>query len=333
MATIGNKVLTLVDHAKRLDPDGKIAVIAELLAQTNAMLPDMLWKMGNMESGERVTIRTGLPDVFWRLANKGVTPSKSRTAQVDEGTGILEAWSEVAQEIAELGGDVRGTRLSEGRAFLEAMNQEMQSTILFGNSDVDPEEITGLSIRYSDTTAENGQNIISGGGVGADNSSIWLICWGDMTVYGIFPKGTQAGLRHDDYGLETVESTTGIGGDRLRAYRERWQWRAGLVVKDWRYAVRMPNIDISNLVNETSAADLFKLMIRATHRLPNPALGRCAYYMNRSVFQMLDIQGRNDVRTGGQLSYDVVDGRRIPFFRTYPVRLVDSLVETEAVVA
>ena len=84
MATIGANALTLADWAKRLDPQGKVPSIVELLAQTNEILQDMLWVEGNLPTGHRTTVRTGLPTVAWRLLNNGVQPSKSTTAQIDE---------------------------------------------------------------------------------------------------------------------------------------------------------------------------------------------------------------------------------------------------------
>src|SRR3990167_8286645 len=120
MATLGASVLTLTDWAKRLDPGGKVDMTVELMSQTNEILTDMLFKEGNLPTGERTTIRTGLPTVYWRLLNQGVTPSKSTTAQVDESCGMLEAWSEVDKDLAELNGNVGQFRLNEARAFLEA---------------------------------------------------------------------------------------------------------------------------------------------------------------------------------------------------------------------
>jgi len=333
MATLGTNVLTLADWAKRLDPDGKVPMIVELLEQTNEVLMDMMWIEGNLPTGHRTTVRTGLPTVAWRLLNQGIQPSKSTTTQIDEAVGIMEAWSEVDKDLAELNGNTASFRLSEAQAFIEAMNQEMVQTLFYGNSSTAPEEFTGLSIRYSDTTATNGQNIISGGGSGSDNSSIWLVVWGANTFHGIFPKGSLAGLQHDDLGLDTVETTSGIAGARMRAYRDRFQWKVGIALRDWRYVVRIPNIDISNLVSKTSAADLIELMIRAIHRVPTLGPGKACFYMNRTVFQMLDIQRRDDAQAGGQLNYQVIDGVMVPFFRGIPIRRVDQLVETEATVS
>lgn len=332
MATLGSNALTLADWAKRKDPDGKISAIVELLSQSNEMLADMLWVEGNLPTGHRTTVRTGLPSVVWRILNQGVQPSKSTTAQIDEACGILEAWCEVDKELADLNGNSAAFRLSEAQAFIESMNQEMQQTIIYGNGSTSPEEFTGLATRYSSLSAANGQNIVNGSGAGSDNSSIWLLCWGAQTVHGIFPKGSKAGLEHNNYGEVTVETSAGIAGTRMRAYQDQWIWRAGIALRDWRYAVRIANIDISNLVAKSSAADLIDLMIKAIHRLPSMSMGRCAFYMNRTCFQMLDIQKRDDAAAAG-MSYAEVEGKINYSFRGVPIRKVDQLLQTEATVS
>lgn len=330
MATLGANVLTLADWAKRLDPEGKTPDIVELLSQTNEILLDMGFKEGNLPTGERTTVRTGLPTVYWRTINQGTQPSKSTTAQVDESCGMLEAWSEVDRKLAELNGQVNEFRLTEAKAFIEAMNQEAASTMFYGNASLDPEEFNGLAVRYSSLSATNAQNIISGSGSQSDNSSIWLVVWGENTCYGIFPKGSKAGLDHENLGLVTVETTAGVAGNRMRAYQDHWSWDMGIVLKDWRYVVRICNIDISNLVAKSSAADLIELMIKAIHRIPNLGMGKPVFYMNRTCLQMLDIQRRDDVISGGGLVYKDVDGMNVPTFRNIPIRICDALTEAEA---
>ena len=332
MTTINTTVMSLLDLAKRTDPNGKrTSSIVELLAQSNEMLADMVWREGNQDTGHRITVRTGLPSVTWRLLNQGVTPSKSSTAQIEEKTGILEAWSEVEEEVAKLGGDINANRLSEGMAFLESMNQEMQQTLIYGNSGTAPEEFMGLAPRYATKSgATNGANVIDGGGVGNDNTSIWLVYWGENSVFGLVPKGSKAGIQHTDFGLQTVQGANGIGTERMRAYQERWQWKAGIALKDWRYVVRIANIDVSNMVAQVSAADLLKLMALATHVPPTQGLGKPVFYMNRSVFAALDVQRFDAVQVGGGITYDNVDGKRVYSFRGIPIRIVDSILETEA---
>jgi hypothetical protein len=329
MALLNANVLTLADWAKRLDPDGKTSMIVELLSQTNEVLADQLWMEGNLPTGHRTSVRTSLPTSAWRLLNNGVQPSKSTTAQVDEGCAILEAWSEVDKDLAELNGNTAAFRLSEAQAFIESMNQEYCSTLFYGNAGSSPEEFTGLSARYSDPTATNGSNVIDAGASGSDNSSVWLICWGAQSIFGIFPKGSKAGLQHNDLGLVTVETTAAVAGTRMRAYQDMWQWKCGIALRDWRYVCRLGSIDISDLVGKSSAADLIDGMIKMIHRIPNIRMGKPVFYMNRSVLQMLDIQRRDDIVSGGGLTYQNDAGQLQPSFRGIPVRCVDALTETE----
>jgi len=172
-AVLATTAMTLLDYAKRLDPNDQVARIIELLAQTNQILEDMPFMEGNLITGHRTTVRTGLPDVFWRLLNQGVLTSKSRTAQIDEQCGMLEAYSQVDRDLADLGGNAGGVRLSEARAFLEAMNQEMASTLIYGSASA-PEEFIGLAARYSSLSAGNADNIIPAGGTGSTYDLYWL---------------------------------------------------------------------------------------------------------------------------------------------------------------
>lgn len=336
MAANGTSNLTMADWAKQLDPNGRPARIVEILTQTNDILADMTFMEGNLPTGHRTAIRTGLASAYWRLLNQGGAPSKGTTAQVTEQTGILESLSRVDVELAKLGGNPDALRLNEGKAHLEGMNQEMASTLWYGAASA-PEEFIGFSSRYSSLSAANAQNIVDGGGTdGSDNSSIWLIGWGDNKVSGIFPQGSTAGVQHTDFGVQLVTMSTGIAGEVMPAYVDLWQWKAGIVVEDWRYAIRIANIDMSALIAESSDADLTKLMTFAYHRrggAAGPSDARWAFYMNRTCAEFLDVQRQEKVQAGGQLGYKEVDGKLVMTFRGIPIRTSDALLETEAAVS
>jgi hypothetical protein len=339
MATLSNNSLTLADWAKRVDPDGRVPIVAELLSQSNEILEDCVFKEGNLPTGERVVIRTGLPTVYWRALNQGIPSSKSTTAQVDEACGILEARSEVDKDLAMLNGNTAQFRLSEDTAFLEAMNQTQATTMFYGNPGVDPKQFLGLAARYSDSTAANGQNILKAGGSGSDNTSIYLVVWGDNTVYCPFPKGSKAGLIHEDLGEQTVYNSDGT---RMQALATRYQWKNGLVVKDWRYVVRIANIDVSDLIAQTgtqapaAATAIIKLMARALYRIPNMSMGRAAFYMNRTVHSGLSIAALDK----SQYVLKINEGLSqfgMPYswlsFLGVPLRRVDALLNTEAAIS
>lgn len=333
MASIGGSVLTLADWAKRQDPKGKTGMIVEILNQANEVLDDMMWKEGNLPTGERTIIRTGLPTTYWRMINQGVPSSKSTTAQVDEHCGHLVAWSEVDEKLAKLNGDVNAFRLSEAKAFLEAMSQEMASTLFYGSA-ANPEEFVGFANRFNSTSANNGENIISAGSVsGGDGASIWLVGWGENSVYGVFPKGSKAGVEHQDLGLTTVETTAGVAGNRMRAYQDYFTWDAGLVVKDWRYVARIANIDISALAADGAGATvkLIEYMLKAIHRLPTMSGIKPVFYANRTVKEMLDIQSMN--KSNIYLQSGQEEGKLKTTFRGIPIRTVDALTQTESAVS
>lgn len=332
MATIGTAV-SLADHAKRMDPMGKIPKIVELLSNTNEVLSNLAFVESNLPTGNRTVVRSSLPSVYWRELNQGVSPSKSVTRTIDDQAAILEAWSEVDQDVCELNGNQAAFRLSEASAFLEAMGQEWTSTFFYGNASLAPEEFDGMSLRYNSLSGNIGDQVITGSGAGADNSSIWLIVSSPETVCGFYPKGSKsAGIVHEDLGLQTIADANGVQGAKLRVYQDRFKFKSGVAVKDYRYAVRICNIDISNLVSKSSAADLIDLMIKALHRIPDLNKGKAGFYMNRSCYQMLDIQRRDDM-VGSALSYKDIDGKMVPFFRQVPIYLCDELTETEAVVS
>ena len=339
MATLANGNLTLADWAKRTDPDGRVPVVAELLSQSNEVLEDCVFREGNLPTGERVVIRTGLPTVYWRALNQGIPSSKSTTAQVDEACGILEARSEVDKDLAMLNGNTAQFRLSEDTAFLEAMNQTQASTLFYGNPGTDPKQFMGLAARYSSLSGGNAQNILSAGGSGSDNTSVYLVVWGDQTVYCPFPKGSKAGLVHEDLGEQTVYNSDGT---RLQALATRYQWKNGLVVKDWRYVVRICNIDVSDLIGQTgtqaasASTALIKLMARSLYRIPNMSMGRAAFYMNRTVHSGLSIAALDKSQYVLKINEGLSQfGQPYSWlsFLGVPLRRVDALVNTEAAVS
>ena len=338
MATIGNTVLTLSDWAKRNDPKGKTPMIVEMLSQSNMALEDMPFKEGNLPTGEQVTIRTGLPTSYYRQINQGVPSSKSTTAQVVETAAMLESRSEVDVKDAKLNGNVQTFRLSESRAFVESMGQTQSTTLMYGTA-ANPEEYVGFFPRYSDTTAANGENILLAGGASSDNTSILLVGWGQDTVFGVYPKGSKAGLDHQDLGeIDAFDANN----NSFRAFSDLYTWDNGLVVKDWRYVVRIANIDVSDLVAQsgtqasTAATAIIKLMARAQDRLPNITSVKDVFYVNRTVASHLRLAALDKSSAAVTIEPAINQfGKNIHqlMFLGTPVKIMDTIVNTEATIS
>ena len=335
MAALAVTNPTLLDLAKATDPDGGIADIVEILAEQNEILDDMTWVEGNLTTGNRTSIRTGLPTPTWRKMYAGVQPDKGTQAQVDDSTGMLEAYAEVDKALADLSSNTAAFRKVEERAHLEGLNQEIVDTLFYGNESTEPEAFTGFSPRFNDlSSAGNSDNVIAGGGSQTDNASIWLVVWSPQTCFGIIPKGSTAGLQRSDLGEVTIEDASG-GADtgRMQAYRTHYRWDAGLTVRDWRYVVRIANIDKSALTNDASAgADLPDLMFQAMTQIPNLNMGRAAFYMSRNTMSFVRRQATN-ATSGSTLTIDNAGGKMLTQFQGIPLRRCDALAADEALVS
>jgi hypothetical protein len=341
---VNSGVETLATWGKKLGPDHQIeSNVIEILNQSNEIIPDAGWIEGNMEVGHQYSVRTGLPPSYYAAIGQYVPVGISTVYPLIEQSAHLKAYVQVAKDLAELGGmgNVAKYRASEARAQLESFNQQFAQTAFYGLAN-NPAQFPGFATRFNTTQnnanpALNSQNVLDAGGTGSTNASIWLIDWSPRTVSFFFPRGSKAGIDHLDLGQQTDKSInygtgagqfTDSGPGLLEVYREYWSWKHGLAIMDWRYVVRIANIDVPSLLAKTGV-DIRDLLIRATHHIPNLRAGRPAIYMNRTVMEMYEIQARDAVQKGGQLRYEVVDGVEIPVFQGIPVRLVDQLLLTE----
>ncbi|MBM61908.1 MAG: hypothetical protein CL484_03030 [Acidobacteria bacterium] len=330
MPTLDTKWPTLLDVANATDPDGNIATVVEILAETNEILLDMVWIEGNLATGHMTSIRTGLPSATWRAYYGGVQPTKSTRAKITDSCGMLEAYAEIDKAEADLNGNTQAFRLQEDSAHLEGMSQQAAQALFTANDSINPEQFMGFAPRFNDLGAGNKDNILDAGGTGSDNGSIWLVGWGPMAAHGIYPKGSTGGVQMNDKGQVTIENVDGLGG-RMEAYRTHYRWDMGLTVRDWRYVVRIANIDRSELNADASgaSANLPELMFDARERLPNTGNVKLCYYMDRTLRAMLRKQLAKAV-TNSTLTVEQVGGVDVQSIDTIPMRRVDALEVNEA---
>lgn len=322
---------TLMDVARRTDPGGKIASIVELLNENNGVLDDMTFLECNDGSNHQTTVRTGIPNGTWRKLYQGVQPTKSTTKHVKDSCGMLEARSLIDEKLAMLNGNSNEWRLSEERPFMEGLNQDIASTLFYGDTEVNPERFLGLAPRfntYQDTDSKlSSYNVLHGGGEGSTNTSMWFCVWGPNTMHGIYPRGFKAGLDHQNLGPQQI---TESDGGRWTALESKFQWDIGLSVRDWRSVVRIANIEMSGLYNTGGTAPLLTLMTKAYHRQKGRPLGRPVIYCNAAVLTGLDIQVQS--KTNLNLTYRDFDGKPVLMYRGIPIRECEAILETEAVV-
>lgn len=340
---------TLVDVASRRDAEGNIPVIAEMLSQCNDFNDDLPWVEANEMGGHEFVFRTSIPGGAWRQYNTGVPYSKSTTAKSRVGLAMLEDYSQVDRALARHSGDPERFRETEDVAFLEGMSQTIVQTFFYGNTVVNPAAFMGLAPFYNTintATAQNANNVLNGGGTGTSNSSLWLICWGPDTIFALFPRGSKAGLQMEDKG-DVVPGFDAVG-NRFEAYTSWFSQEAGLCPKDWRYAARYANLDVTAAgLAGPSAPDLFANMSEMLLLMPkltaatsgitksdapeDNATGiRPVFYCNRTIRHYMDIQAIRDRNV--LLSMDDYAGKPVMGYRGIPVKTVDQIQNTEATV-
>ena len=329
MATLGATYFDLIDLYKSKNPDGQIAPVIELLMEMNPILEDAIAMECNSGTKHIHTVRTGLPSVTWGKLYKGIAQSKSTKAQVEDTTGFVEGLSTIDERLLQISKNEGAVRLSEATAYLEAMNQEVATKMFYGNTADSPEEFMGLSPRFNDLSAQTGSQIIDGGGTGSDNTSMWVITWSENTCCLLYPEGTQAGVTREDKGSQRL---TDGNGDAYYGKEELFRWHVGLAVKDWRYIVRIANIDVSNAA--AGSVDLYALLRKAYWKLQSRRVvnGRQSIYANRDMLEVLDGLASNAGSSDNfvRLKPMEVEGKEVLTYRGMPLRESDALLNTEA---
>lgn len=336
MAAKGAQFVTLADVAK--SKDKQIGKVAEVLVQHNPILNDIPYQEMNEGTIHKEDIRSALPEVYYRKANQPIPASKS-TIEERTFTGTqFESKSQIDRDVAQRGGmdRIAYNRWNQAQGHLQAHGIEHAGLLIYGSPSASNRKTAGLFDIYStkSATEETSKQIVDAGGTGSDNCSILKVHWGERSVFGVYPKGTQAGLKRIDHsaGGKLVKipgiDENGNAGDYW-GYEEEFITNHGLVVKDYRQAVRVANIDVSDLVAGTGA-DLIDLMITADYKIDSKENGTGVWYVNRTVFAHLHKQSLTKVGSGAGLNYENYQGKPVLMFLGSPVRCVDALLNSEA---
>ncbi|MGB9154425.1 MAG: major capsid protein [Alphaproteobacteria bacterium] len=346
----GNVLPNLVDHASLLDPQGKVPTVAWMLAQANPILKDMIWQEANASTSHEVTLNTSLPQGTWRQDNQGVPASKGTYGKAKFGIGQITDYSQVDRTQARLMGNIEKYRWTMDQSHIEGIGQQIASAIFYSNEATTPAQITGFSPFYSSletATLQTAKNVINAGGSGNSNTSIWRVDWGDHTCFGIYPKGSQAGLIYEDKG--EFRQLYDQYGNGFEGYTSYFEWMLGLALMNWSYVGRICNIDTTTAgLAGTTPPDLNSLMIQLASKIttsprrmfgitdvdapgdPMPGTSP-TWYCNRTGRAGLDIQAIRNPNV--LISLTEYAGEPTEMWRGAPVRACDSILNTESPVS
>lgn len=336
--------LTLLELAKRTNL-GALVTIVEVLEETNEWLQDAIWLEANQTMSHITTQRTSKPTGTWRKINKGVAPESSSTVQIVEGIGILEAYSRVDKLLAELSGNVETFRSGEDKAFVEGLSENLSDVMFqdntglatvalpFGDTTGNPERFNGLPARMD---AVGLANVTDYGGAAAltDDTSIYIVQWGEGRVHMIYPKGSPTmGIVHENLGEQTIHAadSTSSAPKLMQALVSHFKLHAGLVVRDDRCIRRIGSIR-SSLASGTTycffdtAHPGHHKLIAALNALPYKGKG-AVIYANKDIKTQMDIFAVDKAN----VMYNVQNwsGQEVTTFKGVPIRRVDAITNHE----
>ena len=333
MATIGYSH-NLSDLQKMLNPDGSIARVMEVLNEANPMMEDIMWEEGDLPIGTKTTIRTSLPSPSIRRINRGTAATKGSVRQIIDVCMNLEDRSCVDVELLAGKPNPAMYRMAEDDAHVEGMAQYVARQFLYGDLEKDPDTFNGFLPRYN-TLKDGGKGtpghqVISAGTANEQqkNASIWFIDWGDNRCVGIYPKGTQAGLKKQDLGESDVMDAE---GKPYRAVQTLYSYKCGLAVKNVRSVVRVCNIDMAKIGSLTDANQkaLIDKFVYAKNRLWQPR--NPIAYVSGDLYSWLEcyLTNKNNIHVTRE---ELMGAPPILRFGGIRVKKMDCMEDNEAAV-
>jgi hypothetical protein len=283
-------------------------------------------------------MRSSLPTVGFIRLNEGSLRSKSTTRQTVDSMGMVGGLSEVDVKFKKVFSDFEAHRWNEDQTFLESISQKISSTIFTGNEASDDTSFTGFQPRFAPgasslvapTLGTAAYQIVDGGGTGTDNTSVWVVDWGERACHLIHPEGDDGGIEQTDHGPLKVETGSGATARAFFAATTEFNITCGLSIHNLRHVCRIANIDKSDVLSTTEATNpnIIKLLAKAMHKmLPQNGARRCIY-CSRDIATLLDIQANN--KSNLALSQGEWAGVPATMYRGAPIRETDALGADEA---
>lgn len=329
MATL-TSYYSLVEQAKRVNPDGTLAAIVEVLnRKMGEILSEAPWVKSNDVWTNKTVRRATLPTASRRKLNSGVSAGVSRTTEIMDVMEMLEVYAKYDKAWIDSFEDPSKARLQEAKAFIEGMGQQLIADIIYCDSNADPDGMHGLAPRLSTVDSEY---VINTGGSGSDVTSVYVVTWGENEVFLTYPRNiNNLGIEHKDLGEVTLTEYDTAGAATGREYQGYKDWfgvKCGLVVKNPRCIGRVANIETSgssNIFDEDNLITLLENMeVNENTRI----------YCNQTIIT----QARIKLKDKNNVHWAPMQGLGgLPFltFDEIPVRKIDKsiLLNTETAIS
>lgn len=315
-----NDYHTLVEMAKRTDPQGNSAELINILAESNPMLEEAHWEQANDLNSHEFTQVIELPSGDFGRINKGIAYSAGRTKQVVEPIcEITDAYC-VDDRLLKMAPSPQEYLAKEAALHVEGLGQTAHQTLLYGNRGTNPDAINGFMTRYNSLSQTD--SVINGGGSGADLSSILVVNWGRDSAYLAYPREFGNFLTEKGPSDQWIQPTSGTGywGKIIT-----WSIRMGLCIANPKNVQRICNLENTGSSNIFSDDDLITALNKMD-RTDNAVI-----YVNRSIYTQMQIAFKS--RANVNFTMQEAWGRPIMHFMGIPIKKLDKMMTTETAVS
>ena len=334
---------TLLDWNLLRNPEGGELEVAKLMYQNNNFYQILPFREANDGVGHKVGIQTSLPQAYLSAYGLRHLATHGTTTIITEPTALAVSPWKVLYDLTKLNG-ASVELMKEAANHAEALTQLVEGQILYGNHQTNVLSPQGFMIRHSSLEGEIGKYTIDGGGGaegGANLTSILLVGVGEGALYGVFPKGSStAGIESLDYGLVPDYGAAG----EIPMYKGRYAQEFGMAEEDHRFSIRIPNININDLISGAGTTLGLPFLMRdaiarvkSRERLKVGPQGVNHYFvMSATVFRYLLHQTQAGVSQGAGITWENFDNGFVqkvnsPMFGGYPIVFSDQFVAEQQV--
>ena len=317
----------------QIGPDQKsLLPIVNGLVERLPIFADAPVKESDYIDQEMVSRWTRLPAPYWHKIGEGITATMGHKQQATETMGMLRNQLRINEEV--LNKIPAGARESwmagEEAGFVEGMAQEVENTLVYGDSGTAPEEFDGLHVRYGSIAANSVFN--NGASDSGNMTTMWLVQWHPTECCFIYPKGGGGGLRRKPGGRVYMSTDTDATGkvESTKAYAwfiiTDFEWDLGLCVKDTRRIKAVRNIH--KTIGNANEIDV-DVLIQAKNSFRTS--GQIYSYCHQDIASQLQIQVKD--KGNVWMNPETPFGKPVVYVLDMPIRVSDAILLTETTVS
>jgi hypothetical protein len=337
MSTLENKY-TIQDAMARVTNQGELLDLADVVSKATGIMKILEFHPTNQAFDHLTARRTDLGTPTTRIANEGAQEIKASSDQVID---IPVHYNNVIKPdplfLRKFNSPARW-KAEEVEAIFMGYAEAYTEQLITGDSENDPgREIDGLAKRLGslpsdvNDVTDRYHTVRSGGGAGADNTSIYVLGIGKRGAYGLFHKNGQAGFQMQQLPKQLISLGTGdVVCEPIDV-----SWDVGFSATNHRTIGRLCNIDYSDLTDDASAGvNLMNELTRLINSTKVLTMGlKPVLLANESIITYFENQRRNFGGNAVKMEQDLGIGISLTTFKGIPFIQTDAIGIAEAVVS